>query len=143
MAGNASGTKKAKNNSAKKKAERSSIVLKTSENIGQVMIADDVVANIASLAALEVEGVGEVAGSATGELMGKVGIKNSSQYRGVKVDIGGSTVRISIAIVVKYGYPVPATGQQVQSKVSSAVETMTGLTVGDVNVHVVGVDVNA
>ena len=75
--------------------------------------------------------------------MGKVGIKNSSQYRGVKVDIGGGVVRVSIAIVVKYGYPVPSTGQQVQSKVSSAVETMTGLTVGDVNVHIVGVDVNA
>ena len=75
MAGNNAGSKKAKNNSAKKKTERSSIVLKTSENIGQVMIADDVVANIAALAALEVEGVGAA------------GLREHTGWRSYQIDV--------------------------------------------------------
>ena len=137
------GTGAGKAGTARKKTDKSTVVLRTSENIGEVFIADDVVANIAALAAQEVEGVSSVAPSATGEMMNKVGLRNTSpSSKGVKAEILGGVVRIGIALVVKYGYPVPSIGQQVQAKVQNAVENMTGLKVNDVNVRVIGVDVN-
>ena len=53
------------------------------DRIGEVQIADEVVAIIAGLAATEVEGVDSMAGNITNELVGKLGMKNLS--KGVKV----------------------------------------------------------
>ena len=52
------------------------------DQIGEVQIADEVVAIIAGLAATEVEGVDSMAGNITNELVGKLGMKNLS--KGVK-----------------------------------------------------------
>ena len=113
-------------------------VLQDDENIGSVKIADDVVASIASLATREVEGVSAMAGNVTGELMSKVGIRN--MQKGVKVDILGGNVTVDLAVTVEYGYNIPATCQKVQSKVKTAIENMTGLTVTDVNIRIAGVN---
>ena len=48
-------------------------------NLGEVKIADEVVAIIAGLAATEVEGVGSMAGNITNELVSKLGMKNLSK----------------------------------------------------------------
>ncbi len=117
---------------------RNTYVLQDDENIGSVKIADDVVASIASLATREVEGVSAMAGNVTGELMSKVGIRN--MQKGVKVDILGGNVTVDLAVTVEYGYNIPATCQKVQSKVKTAIENMTGLTVTDVNIRIAGVN---
>lgn len=116
------------------------VVLKDEENVGVVQIADDVVAMIASLATTEVEGVNAMAGNITNELMSKVGVK--SLTKGVKVDVLDGNVTVDLAVSVVYGYNIPATCQQVQTKVKAAIENMTGLTCTDVNIRIVGVKMN-
>lgn len=106
-------------------------------SIGTVQIADDVVAMIASLAATEIEGVSAMVGNITNELMSKVGMK--SLTKGVKVDILENVVTIDLSVILEYGYNIPETCRKVQDKVKTAIETMTGLTVSDVNIRISGV----
>ena len=106
-------------------------------SLGEVQIADEVVAIIAGLAATEVEGVGSMAGNITNELVGKLGMKVLS--KGVKVDVGTDCVAVDLAINIKYGYTVPAVSEKVQEKVKTAIENMTGLSVSEVNVSIAGV----
>lgn len=111
------------------------------DRIGEVRIADEVVAIIAGLAATEVEGVDSMAGNITNELVGKLGMKNLS--KGVKVDVTEEHVSADLSLNIKYGYNIPQTCEKVQEKVKSAIETMTGLTVLDVNVKIAGVNIAA
>ena len=121
--------------------EHNTVVLKDEENMGVVQIADDVVAMIASLATTEVEGVSAMAGNITNELMSKVGVKNLT--KGVRVDVLENNVTVDLAVTMEYGYNIPATCQQVQSKVKAAIENMTGLNCTDVNIRIAGVKVKA
>ncbi|MBE5894107.1 MAG: Asp23/Gls24 family envelope stress response protein [Lachnospiraceae bacterium] len=113
------------------------IISKEERGIGTVQIADDVVAMIASLAATEIEGVSSMVGNITNELMSKVGMKKLT--KGVKVDILENVVTVDLAVVLEYGFNIPKTCQKVQEKVKTAIETMTGLTVSDVNIRIAGV----
>ena len=106
-------------------------------NIGEVRIADEVVAIIAGLAATEVEGVASMVGNITNELVGRLGMKNLA--KGVKVQISQDVVVVDMAINMEYGYHIPKTSEQVQDKVNSAIENMTGLKVAEVNVRIAGV----
>ena len=106
--------------------------------IGEVHIADEVVAIIAGLAATDVDGVASMAGNITNELVGKLGMKNLS--KGVKVDVTEEHVSVDLSLNIRYGYNIPAVSEQVQEKVSSAIENMTGLTVLDVNIKIAGVN---
>lgn len=116
-----------------KEGSAKEMTLKEEENIGVVRIADDVVAMIASIAATEVEGVSALAGNITNELMGKVGMKKLS--RGVKVEIHGGVVKVDLAVSIQFGYNIPEVSQKLQSKVKTAIENMTGLTCGNVDVR--------
>lgn len=107
------------------------------EGVGSVQIADDVVAMIASLAAGEVEGVSSMAGNISNELMSKVGLKKLT--KGVKVDVFDNIVKVDLTIILEYGFNIPKTSQKVQDKVKTAIETMTGLTVTDVNIRIASV----
>ena len=107
-------------------------------SLGEVQIADDVVAIIAGLAATEVEGVGSMAGNITNELAGKLGMKNLS--KGVKVDILENIVCVDLALNIEYGYNILETSKTVQEKVKAAIENMTGLVVSDVNVRIASVE---
>jgi len=109
------------------------------EKIGSVKIADDVVAMIAGLAATEVEGVSAMAGNITNELMSRVGMKKLS--RGVRVEVNNKKVYVDLAVLMEYGYNIPATCQKVQQKVKSAIENMTGLSVNNVNIRIAGVHI--
>jgi len=117
---------------------RSTHKLYEKEKIGEVQIADEVVAIIAGLAATEVEGVDSMAGNITNELVGKLGMKNLS--KGVKVDVTEEHVSADLSLNIRYGYNIPSVSEQVQEKVSTAIENMTGLEVADVNIRIAGVD---
>jgi len=108
------------------------------EEIGEVKIADEVVAIIAGLAAMEVEGVDSMAGNATRELISKLGMKSLS--KGVKVEVIDGVVIICLALNLKYGCSIMDVSNKVQEKVKTAIETMTGLKVADVNVKVAGIE---
>lgn len=108
--------------------------------IGEVMIADDVIATIAGLAATEVEGVFAMQGNLTNELVGKLGMKNLT--KGVGIKINGESVSVELSIQMRYGYSIPKTCKAIQERVKNAIENMVGLLVEVVNVHIVGVDTN-
>lgn len=109
------------------------------EKVGEVQIADEVVAIIAGLAATEVEGVASMAGNITNELVGKLGMKNLS--KGVKVEVLEGAVSVELALLMKYGYHIPDVSTKVQERVKTAIENMTGLLVSDVNIRIAGVDI--
>lgn len=120
------------------KDERNTYTIHQDPNLGEVKIADEVVAIIAALATTEVEGVASMAGNITNDLIARLGMKNLS--RGVKVDVLEGIVTVSLALVLKYGYNIMDVSAKIQEKVKAAVENMTGLTVADVNIRIAGVD---
>lgn len=120
------------------KDERNTYTIHQDPNLGEVKIADEVVAIIAALAATEVEGVASMAGNITNDLIARLGMKNLS--RGVKVDVLEGIVTVSLALVLEYGYNIMDVSAKIQEKVKAAVENMTGLTVADVNIRIAGVD---
>ena len=114
--------------------------LRQGEKLGEVKIADEVVAMIAGLAATEVEGVDSMAGNITNELVGKLGMKNLN--KGVKVNVDAGHVSVELSLNMKYGCSIPAVSEEVQERVRTAVETMTGLTVLEVNIKIAGVNMS-
>ena len=101
------------------KDERNAYTIQNDASLGEVKIADEVVAIIAALAATEVDGVASMAGNITNE----VGV-----------------VTVSLALNLKYDYSIMEVTKKVQEKVKNAVENMTGLEVADVNIKVAGVE---
>ena len=108
--------------------------------IGELRVADEVVAIIAGLAATEVEGVESMAGNITNEIVSKLGMKNLS--KGVRVIVSGKTVTVDLALNLKYGVTIPEITANVQEKVKNAVENMTGLEVVAVNIKICGISVD-
>lgn len=123
------------------KDERNIYTIQDDSSMGEVKIADEVVAIIAALAATEVEGVASMAGNITNELISRLGMKNLS--KGVKVDVLEGVVTVSLALNMKYNYSIMDVSAKVQEKVKSAVENMTGLEVADVDVKVAGVEMES
>ncbi|MGI6703375.1 MAG: Asp23/Gls24 family envelope stress response protein [Clostridia bacterium] len=107
------------------------------EELGTVKISDDVVSIISGLAATEVKGVAGMSGGIAGGIAELLGRKNQS--KGVKVTIGEKQVNIDLYVVMEYGVKIPDVAWEIQEKVKKAVETMTGLNVIEVNIHVQGV----
>lgn len=107
--------------------------------IGEVQIADHVVAIIAGIASTEVKGVAAMSGNITNEIVAKLGMKNLS--KGVRVVVDEDLVAIDLALTLEYGYSIPETSKLVQEKVKVAIENMTGLTVKEVNIKITGVNI--
>ena len=123
------------------KDERNTYSIQSDARLGEVKIADEVVAIIAALAATEVDGVASMAGNITNELISRLGMKNLS--KGVKVDVLEGVVTVSLSLNLKYNYSIMDVSAKVQEKVKNAVENMTGLEVADVNIKVAGVEMPA
>lgn len=109
-------------------------------SMGQVQIADEVVAIIAGLAATEVEGVASMAGNITNELVSKLGKKSLS--KGIRVKVEDGIVNVNVALNIAYGYSVPKTCKKVQEKVKAAIENMTGLEVEKVDIQIANVSIS-
>ena len=105
-----------------------------------VKISEDVVQIIAGIAAGEIEGVHGMSSSFASGIAELLGSKKSVS-RGVKVEIRDNTVTIDMHIVVKYGVRIPDVAWNLQEKVKDEVETMTGLEVLQVNVHIDGIHI--
>lgn len=111
------------------------------ENEG-IEISSDVIGVIAGVAVSEIEGVAGMAGSFAGGITEVLsGKKNLA--KGIKVDINGQKVKLDINIIVEYGTRIPDIAYKIQKRVKTSVETMTGLSVDEVNVHVQGVNTDS
>lgn len=111
---------------------------------GTVSFATDVVATIAGLAATEIEGVASMAGSSNGsslaDILSRRMTSNSKNLtKGVKVEVQEGKVNVDVHFIVEYGSPVPEVAKNIQENVKKAIETMSGLTVENVDVHVQGI----
>jgi len=105
-----------------------------SEGGGKVLISDEILATIAGKAAMEVEGVAGVGG-----LFSNVATKKAIRKymaKGVNVAVSGQNVKLAVAITIKMGTKLHEVSKEVQQRVKSAVETMTGLDVTEVNVRI-------
>lgn len=111
----------------------------TEDKIGNVKISVDVIATVASIATNEIKGVAGMSGNALGGIADILGGKKS-KGKGVKVEISDSSCVIDLNIVVDYGVRIPDIAWDVQENVKNSVESMTGMTVEKVNIHVEGID---
>lgn len=102
--------------------------------VGHIQIAPEVIEVISSLATCEVPGVAGMSGGFVGGIAELLGHKNLS--KGVKVEIGQKEVAIIVSIIAEYGVSIPDIALEIQRRVTSAIETMTSLTVKEVHVHV-------
>ncbi len=109
------------------------------EQNGSISFANDVVATIAGIATVEVEGVAGMSGGFSGGLAELLGRKNLT--KGVKVEVGKEECAVDLYIIVEYGSEIPSMCQKIQENVKKAVETMTGLRVVEINIHIQGVRV--
>ena len=108
------------------------------ENEG-IKISNDVVAVIAGVAVSEVPGVAGMAGGFAGGITEVLsGKKNLA--KGIKVGATETEAKIDVNIIVEYGSRIPDVAFEIQNRVKKAVESMTGLKVQEVNVHVQGVN---
>ncbi len=123
---------------AKKKEFESSLPLdmnsESTEKTSAITYANDVVAIIAGLAASEVEGIAGMV-NVNGSLLGK----NKNITRGVKVEVGTEEVSVDLYVNVEYGTPIQRAAHDAQEGVKKSIESMTGLHVVRVDVHVMGV----
>lgn len=104
-----------------------------------IKISDDVVAVIAGVAVSEVPGVAGMAGGFAGGIS-EVFSGKKNLAKGIKVDITENDVKIDVNIIVEYGSRIPDVAFEIQNRVKKAVESMTGLNVEEINVHVQGVN---
>ena len=111
--------------------------VKKENGLGTIRVADEVVSIIAGLATTEVEGIAGMSGGIAGGIAEILGRKNFS--KGVKVEVGEKEAAVDLYIIVKYGIRIPEVALAAQENVKRAIETMTGLSVIEVNVHVQGV----
>ncbi len=119
------------------KEERSTYTIAKEESVGEVKIADEVVASIAAFATMDVEGVACIGGNEKEK--GRLSMKAPS--KGVKLDVLEGVVSVTLTLNLLYGYSLIDVSSRIQEKVKSSIESMTGLKVADVNIRVAGVDV--
>ncbi|MGM9936560.1 MAG: Asp23/Gls24 family envelope stress response protein [Candidatus Ornithomonoglobus sp.] len=108
------------------------------ETIGNIKISVDVVSTIAGIAASEIEGVSCMYTSFAEGVAKRLGARRNAS-NGVRVDMGADSVSIDLYIVVEYGVRIPELAWSVQENVKNSVETMTGLPVSKVNIHIEGI----
>jgi len=106
-------------------------------DVGLIRIADEVVGIIAGLAATEIPGVAGMSGGLVGGIAEMLGKKNLS--KGVKVEVGEREAAVDLYVIVEFGVRIPDVALKVQENVKRAIESMTGLDVVEVNIHVQGV----
>jgi len=104
---------------------------------GTITYATEVIATIVGVATTEVEGIASMAGAASISELFSGKPKNLS--RGVRVEVGAEEVAVDVSVIVDYGMPIQIVGRDVQENIRKSIETMTGLHVLKVDVHVLGV----
>ena len=123
------------------KTVKSAYTIFDDQTVGTVQITDEVIATIAAIAATDVEGVSSVGTGITREKAARIGARAIAKAVQARIADGAITARI--IITVKYGSSIPETTLKVQQKVKSTLETMTGLTVSEVQVSVADVALEA
>ena len=105
-------------------------------DLGTIHIHNNVIATIARLAALKVQGVVEMSGTLVDGLAGMIGKKSAD--RGIRIDAEDAAVVLELQLILEFGVNIPQVAWQIQNEVRGAVQQMTGKTVKAVNIIVQG-----
>ena len=116
-------------------SENMTIDMEKDQDNGQITYANEVISTIVSVATTEVDGISGIVGA--GPISGIIG--KSKTPRGVRVDMDGQDVNVDVSVTVDYGMPFQKVGRNAQENVRKSIESMTGLHVDQVDLHVVGV----
>jgi len=108
-------------------------------DLGAIMIHENVIASIASIASGEIEGVKRIGSSLKGKIIELIGRKNSCGGIKVEFDKTGE-VSLEIPLFIKYEYNIPDVANKVQENVRISLEKMTNLSVRDININVQGIE---
>ena len=112
-------------------------IMEMSTGQGSVKIADEVIEVISGMAASQVEGV---AAMGVGGLVSDIAnMFSRNPGKGIKVEMTDNEVRINLFLTVEYGVAIPTIAEKVQAAVKEAVESMTGLTVTEITIHIQGI----
>ena len=112
--------------------ENQNVDIDREQDNGQITYANEVISTIVSVATTEVDGISAIARS--NGLLDK-----GKMSRGVRVDMDGEDVSVDVSVTVDYGMPIQKVGRSAQENVRKSIESMTGLHVEKVDLHVVGV----
>ena len=116
-------------------SENMTIDMEKDQDNGQITYANEVISTIVSVATTEVEGISGIVGASS--MTGIIG--KGRTPRGVRVDMDGQDVNVDVSVTVDYGMPIQKVGRNAQENVRKSIESMTGLHVDKVDLHVVGV----
>ena len=116
-------------------SENMTIDMEKDQDNGQITYANEVISTIVSVATTEVEGISGIVGATS--MTGIIG--KGRTPRGVRVDMDGKDVNVDVSVTVDYGMPIQKVGRNAQENVRKSIESMTGLHVEKVDLHVVGV----
>lgn len=108
-------------------------------NNGVVQIADDVLVAIVQTATMEIDGVHSVVSNLASEIMGKLVRKTN---KGINIFNDSNKLTININLFIKQNYKILEVSQNVQNKVKSAIESMTGLEIDKININVVSIEID-
>lgn len=111
------------------------------ETVGNIKISVEVVSTIAGIAASEISGVSCMYTSFVDGVAQRFGAKKNNT-KGVKVDMSQGVANIDLYVVVDYGVKIPELAWEIQENVKNSVESMTGLKVSKVNIHIEGINFN-
>lgn len=113
----------------------------TRTDLGLIRIHKNAIASVASLAALEIEGVNRIGRSFKSSFMELIG---ANPFLAIKVEISkAEEVKVDIPLYIKYGFNIPDTANKVQENVRQALEKMTDLAIKDINISVQGIESRA
>nr|WP_202409898.1 Asp23/Gls24 family envelope stress response protein [Halobacillus litoralis] len=109
--------------------------------LGNIEIAPEVIEVIAGIAVSEVAGVASMRGNFASGVAERLGKKNHG--KGVKVELTENGILIDAYVVMDYGISIPDTAQKIQDNTRQALKNMTALDINEINVHIVGVQMEA
>ena len=104
---------------------------------GSINISEEVITDIVKSVVGEVEGVAGLSYTAGTELAELIGLKTVS--KGVKVQFVDGRIIVDVIINVSYGSSIVSVAKEVQDKLLSTVQSVTGIEKAKVNVHVAGI----
>ncbi|WP_138415865.1 Asp23/Gls24 family envelope stress response protein [Aquibacillus sediminis] len=118
-------------------ADNSILNVSEDSNLGTVEIAPEVIEVIAGIATTEIVGVSSMRGNFATGVVERFGKK--SHGKGIKVELTENGVLIDVYVVLDYGTTIPEVAQKIQTNIRQALKNMTALEIDEINIHVVGV----
>ena len=107
-------------------------------DLGNIRIHKNVIASIASLAAVEIEGVKRIGGDFRSGILELIGKK---ALMAIKVDIDkNDEMRLEVPLVIKYGFNIPDIANKAQENIRNALEKMTNLSIKYININVQAIE---